>query len=94
MRAACAISIGVLATGVAAQTGGSVFEPQNFNISAALENFGVDVSTLPEPADTLHPRSSGAQCSHAVSVTVAQRSCNIAELTLASVCRLNHIVRY
>ncbi|CAN9164842.1 unnamed protein product [Alternaria alternata] len=65
MRAACAISIGVLATGVAAQTGGSVFEPQNFNISAALENFGVDVSTLPEPADTLHPRSSGAQCSHA-----------------------------
>lgn len=77
MRAACAISIGVLATDVAAQTGGNVFEPQNFNISAALENLGVDVPTLPKPADTLHPRSSDAQCSHAVSVTIAQRSCNM-----------------
>jgi hypothetical protein len=82
MRAACAISIGVLATGVAAQIGSSVFEPQNFNISAALKTFGVDVSTLPEPADTLHSRSSDAQCSHAVSLTVAQRSCNMARANI------------
>jgi hypothetical protein len=76
------MSIGLLATGVAAQTGSSAFEPQNFNISAALEKLGVEVSTLPEPADTLHPRSSDAQCSDAVSATVSQRFCNMARANI------------
>jgi hypothetical protein len=70
MRVVRLTSIGALAAGVTAQSG-SVFEPQDFNITAALEKLGVVVSILPEPASLLDARSSDAQCSHAVSATMA-----------------------
>jgi hypothetical protein len=47
MRFAYVVPLATLAPCVAAQAG--VFEPQDFNVTAALEKIGVNVSTLPEP---------------------------------------------
>lgn len=74
MKVTCFVPIAALAAGVGAQASGAVFEPQDFNITAALENLGVDVSALPEPANTLNARASDAQCSHAVGSSMLQRS--------------------
>jgi len=52
--AVCAVSLGT-----------GMFEPQDFNVTAALENIGVDVSTLPEHVSGLIKRSL-APCSLAV----------------------------
>ncbi|KAI4954752.1 hypothetical protein J4E86_006062 [Alternaria arbusti] len=65
MKVTCLVSIAALAAGVGAQASDAAFEPQDFNITAALENLGVDVSVLPEPANALNARVSDAQCSHA-----------------------------
>ncbi|KAF2704599.1 FAD-binding domain-containing protein [Pleomassaria siparia CBS 279.74] len=53
-----------LAAGVITQASGAAFEPQDFNVTAALENIGVDVSALPEPKESdLSKRSLLAPCS-------------------------------
>jgi hypothetical protein len=70
MKITCLVPIGVLAVGVGAQAS-DVFEPSDFNITAALESLGVDVSALPEPANTINARVSSAKCSHAVSLTTS-----------------------
>ncbi|KAF2004707.1 FAD-binding domain-containing protein [Amniculicola lignicola CBS 123094] len=66
MRVACIVPVAVLAAGIKAQaTGGAVFEPQGFNVTAALESLGVDVSALPEvepETPGLSGRSSYAPC--------------------------------
>ncbi|KAG9188953.1 hypothetical protein G6011_05821 [Alternaria panax] len=64
MRITCVALAGAVAVGVTAQAGSGVFEPQDFNITAALESLSIDMSALPEPTDTLNARSSYAQCSH------------------------------
>jgi len=74
MKVTCLVSIAALAAGVGAQASGAAFEPQDFNITAALENLGVDVSALPKPANALNARVSDAQCSHAVSFVTISRS--------------------
>lgn len=54
-----------LACGLAlAQTGQSAFEPANFNVSAALEEHGIDVSSI--PTEGLQKRSREASCRFAV----------------------------
>jgi len=63
MRCARLASVAALAAGVTAQTSSSTFEPQDFNATAALEQIGVDVSSLPE----LNKRSNTATCTLAVS---------------------------
>jgi hypothetical protein len=73
MKVTCLVPIGVLAAGAAAQASSSIFEPQDFNVTAALENLGVDVGALPVPASRLNARYSSAQCSLAVSLIVMQR---------------------
>ena len=72
MRTACFVSWVALAALVIGQAGNTIltFEPQDFNVSAALESLGVDVSTLPDPestSPTLNERSLFASCSLAVS---------------------------
>lgn len=65
MRIGSLVPLGALVAGATAQSSGEVFEPQDFNVTAALEKLGVDVSGLPEPESGLDLRSSVAQCSHA-----------------------------
>jgi len=74
MKVTCLAPVVALAACVGAQASGAAFEPQDFNITAALENLGVDVSTLPEPANALNARVSDSQCSHAVSFVTISRS--------------------
>ncbi|KAF2131847.1 FAD binding domain-containing protein [Dothidotthia symphoricarpi CBS 119687] len=64
MRVAHIISVPALAASVAAQASGTIFEPQDFNVTAALEDIGVDVSILPE-APALSKKSSFTPCSFA-----------------------------
>jgi hypothetical protein len=71
MRVTCLALIRVLTVGVIAQAGSGAFEPQDFNITAALESLGIDVSALPQPANKFNVRSSDLPCSNAVSITIA-----------------------
>jgi hypothetical protein len=66
MGAICAIAL--------AQTGKTsprVFEPDNFDVSAALYNLGVDVSTIPA-LSSLQSRSTKTACRAAVSTSIHQ----------------------
>ncbi|KAH6632927.1 FAD binding domain-containing protein [Boeremia exigua] len=68
MRIADILSLAILAVRATAQAGGNSFEPQDFNVTAALEDLGVPVATLPKPAnETSAPkrRSSSLSCSFA-----------------------------
>ena len=64
------VAVAAFAAGVAAQAT-SAIEPQDFNVTAALESLGVDVEALPEaPADTPSAqRRALTPCSLAVSPT-------------------------
>jgi hypothetical protein len=68
MKLASLISLSIIAAGVSALV--EVIEPQDFDVEAALENIGIDLSTLPQSeaeSSTLNTRSSTASCSLAVS---------------------------
>jgi hypothetical protein len=71
MFARLVVPLAALAARVIAQT--STFEPLDFNVTAALENLGVDVSALPEPDNsTIAERSLFQPCTLAVSRPEAQ----------------------
>ena len=70
MRIGRIVSLTSLAAGTTAQAGVDGFEPLNFNVTAALEDLGVPVETLPEPSfnsSRIAQRSLIAPCSLAVS---------------------------
>ena len=70
MRIARVVSLTTLAAVAHSQIGSGTFEPQDFNVTAALEDLGVAVEALPEPGNataSLAERSLFAQCSLAVS---------------------------
>lgn len=67
MRVRSLLPLGAFAARATAQDSNTIFEPQDFNVTAALEKLGVDVSKIPESDSILTSRSSAAQCSHAVS---------------------------
>jgi hypothetical protein len=54
-----------LITALAARVAAQSFEPSEFNVTAALQNLGVDVSELPTPS--LAERSLSLPCALAVS---------------------------
>lgn len=61
----------VLAARVTAQGNGTIFEPQNFNVTAALQDIGVNISTLPDSEPETYDfskRSLFAPCLLAVSL--------------------------
>jgi len=67
MFARLVVPLAALAARVTAQ-GTAVFEPLDFNVTAALENLGVDVLALPEPENsTIAERSLFQPCALAVS---------------------------
>jgi hypothetical protein len=62
------VPLACLAAYVAARDGAGAFEPENFNVTKALEGLGVDVEVLPKPErSTIAGRSSFRPCSLAVS---------------------------
>ncbi|XP_014557126.1 hypothetical protein COCVIDRAFT_15519 [Bipolaris victoriae FI3] len=65
MRVRSLLPLGAFAARATAQDSNTIFEPQDFNVTAALEKLGVDVSEIPESDSILTSRSSAAQCSHA-----------------------------
>ena len=70
MRIARVVSLTTLAAVAHSQIGSGTFEPQDFNVTAALEDLGVAVEALPEPGNataSLAERSLFAPCSLAVS---------------------------
>lgn len=87
MRFARIVPALTLAARVTAQ---STFEPQDFNVTAALENIGVDVATLPEPEEanyetpTRAKRSLEGLCSLAVSRTEQSCMCKTVNATNAN----------
>lgn len=70
--AAAALQLaGAGASATTTTTTTSTFEAHDFNVSAALEKLGVDISRLPEPEAGFIVREEGARCEYAVS-TLAQ----------------------
>lgn len=68
MFARLVVPLAAFAACVTAQTGAGAFEPVNFNVTAALEELGVDVAVLPEyKSSTITGRSLFQPCSLAVS---------------------------
>lgn len=71
MRVKSLLSFGALVARAraTAQDSNAIFEPQDFNVTAALEKIGVDVSKIPDPESDskLTTRSLAPQCSHAAS---------------------------
>jgi hypothetical protein len=63
MRVSLLVPSGTLVAGALAQ---SMFEPTNFNVTQALLDKGVDVSSIPQ-LKGLVERSSSSECSIAVS---------------------------
>jgi hypothetical protein len=64
MRFTHTFSLAALTAGVIAQ---AIFEPQDFDPAAALQDLGVNVSVLPEPNNsTLTARSPFSPCALAV----------------------------
>ncbi|KAF1954780.1 FAD-binding domain-containing protein [Byssothecium circinans] len=61
MRTALIVSLSALVAGGLAQSNAEVFEPANFDVSAALLSVGVNVSAIPELAG-LQQRSSLSAC--------------------------------
>ncbi|KNG44766.1 fad binding domain-containing protein [Stemphylium lycopersici] len=61
MKVTTLVPLGALAAGATAQSNSSVFEPQDFNVTSALEKLGIDVSALPAP----DAQSRSAPCAHA-----------------------------
>lgn len=76
MKTTCIVALTAFAAGTLAQTASDSFEAQDFNVTVALENLGVDVGTWPKsPSETTSPtgrRSSFAPCSLAVSVDLCK----------------------
>ena len=72
MKFARIIPLAALATGTTTQVIGESFEPDDFNVTAALQGLGVAVETLPQPPPTTtrsEKRSSFASCPLAVSIS-------------------------
>jgi hypothetical protein len=67
MRAASAVSFGALVASTFAQTNTGVFEPTDFNITEALIDNGIDVSTIPELSGLIERTLNLNFCSIAVS---------------------------
>jgi hypothetical protein len=68
MRLTHLVPLAALATSATAQASSAVFEPHDFDPTAALQDLGVNVSTLPEPNNsTLTARSPFSPCALAVS---------------------------
>ena len=107
MRAACIVPWVALAAHVIAQAGNSLpdFEPHGFNVTSALEDLGVNVSTIPDPQSSspiLNGRSLAAKCSLAVghnswhSKAIIKRNIDyfVCELTIITVYFVKHPFRF
>jgi hypothetical protein len=71
MKLARIIPLAALATGATTQAIGENFEPDDFNVTAALQSLGVAIETLPQPPPVVtrsEKRSSFASCPLAVSI--------------------------
>jgi hypothetical protein len=82
MFARLVVPLAALAAHVSAQT--STFEPVDFNVTAALEKLGVDVSVLPEPEkSTIAERSLLQPCALAVSRSEAANNHDDVDIQLS-----------
>lgn len=67
MKASIAVSIGAVAAGAFAQSDTNIFEAPEFNITEALIDNGIDVSSLPELSGLVERTLDLSPCAIAVS---------------------------